>query len=266
MEKRIKKPSVESEKRQNWLRRSEGGESAPHIAKTDSFDVRTVRKQIALAKQQQEAKEAKAMVLRNALESHYNDLCEYAEKLSTLGHGESAAESPREGYIHSALRQHLPRSPIWNYLKQRGALDQQIYQLRQQASTKIEELVNSDSRLSSEIEAIPGIIPTLRFQLEQWAQVQPGMNTKDSLITEDAGKLVSLRYGNTQICKVKRAHGALLNTVLQDYESSIRQWKEYEQLRKSFAELKRVESNLKEEFAVITLRRIVPGRCRYCPL
>ena len=266
MAKRIKKPAVELEKRQDWLKRSEGGESAPHIAETDHFDVRTVRTHIELAKQQREYKEARTMVLRNALERHYSDLCEYAEKLSTLGHGESAAESPREKYIHSALYQHLPRSPIWNYLKQREALDQQIYQLRQQASTKIEELVNSDSRLSSEIEAIPGIIATLRFQLEQWAQVQPGMNTKDSLITEDAGKLVSLRYGNTQICKVKKSHGVLMNTVLRDYESSIKQWEEYEQLRKSLAELKRVEGNLKEEFAVITLRRIVPGRCRYCSL
>lgn len=270
MAKRIKKPAVELEKRQDWLKRSEEGETPPHIAKTDGFDVRTVRTHIDLAKQEREGKEARVGVLRNALERHYNDLCEYAVKLSALGHGESAAESSREQYIHSALRQHLPRSPIWNYFKQREALDQQIYQLRQQTSTKLEELVNSDSRLSSVLDnsekEVPGIIATLRFQSGQWAEVQPGLNTKDSLVTEDAGELVSLRCGHAQICKVKREHVALINTVWQDWESRIRQWEEFEQLQKSLAEMKRVENNLKEELAVITLRRIVPGRCRYCPL
>jgi len=141
MAKRIKKPAVEPEKRQDWIKRYELGESPPYIAEKDGFDVRTVRTHIEKAKQEKEVKEARAMVLRNALERHYSDLCEYAEKLSALSHGESDTGSSREEYIHSALRQHLPRSPIWNYLKQRDALSQDIDQLSQQANENIEKVV-----------------------------------------------------------------------------------------------------------------------------
>jgi hypothetical protein len=37
-------------------------------------------------------------------------------------------------------------------------------------------------------------------------------------------------------------------------------------MRRLFAELKRVKSSLQEELAVIIYRRIVPGKCKYCPL
>jgi hypothetical protein len=30
--------------------------------------------------------------------------------------------------------------------------------------------------------------------------------------------------------------------------------------------LKRLKSNIRDELAIITMRRVVPGRCRYCPI
>jgi cell fate (sporulation/competence/biofilm development) regulator YlbF (YheA/YmcA/DUF963 family) len=281
MAKRIKKPPVELGKRQDWLKRYELGESPPHIAQTDSFDVRTVRTHIELAKQEREVKENRGMVSRNAMERHYSDLgnamerhysdlCEYAEKLSALAHGENAAESSREEYILSALRQHLPRSPIWNYLKQREDLNQQIDQLRQQAAKKLEEEVKSASQLSSrpdlsEIVAL-GMIDLLKFQLDKWAQGHQGLNIKDSLSEQSAGGLVDLYYGVFHLGNIKGKDVALIKEVLYDLEPRIRQLEEYKKLEKLYAELKHVENDLEEELAVITLRRIVPGRCRYCPL
>lgn len=272
MAKRFKKPAVDLEQRQGWLRRYELGESPPHIAKSDGFDMRTVRKHIELAKQEREVKEARSMVLRNALEAHYSDLCDYAEKLSALTTGQGAAESPRDEYMQTALRQHLPRSPIWGYLKQRESLKEQIAQLMQEAGLKIEKVVMSDSRLSSGLDAsetgvVPGIIVALKFQIEHWAKGDQGLNIKDNLMSEPAEEgFVNLRYGFAQMGKVSKEHVTLIDEVLLDWESRIRQWEEFEKLEKSFTELRRVEKNLRQELAVITLRRIVPGRCRYCPL
>ena len=281
MAKRIKKPPVELGKRQDWLKRYELGESPPHIAQTDSFNVKTVRTHIELAKQEREVKENRGMVSRNAMDRHYSDLgnamvrhysdlCEYAEKLSALAHGENAAESSREEYILSALRQHLPRSPIWNYLKQREDLNQQIDRLRQQAAKKLEEEVKSVSRLSSrpdlsEIVAL-GMIDLLKFQLDKWAQGHHGLNIKDSLSEQSAGGLVDLYYGIFHLGNIKGKDVALIKEVLYNLELRIRQLKEYKKLEKLYAELKQVENDLEEELAVITLRRIVPGSCRYCPL
>lgn len=95
MVKRIKKPPVKPEVRKSWLKRHEQGESITDIAVNDQFDVRTVRRHIEQAKQEREVKEARSMVLRNALEAHYSDLCDYAERLSALTTGQTAAESPR---------------------------------------------------------------------------------------------------------------------------------------------------------------------------
>ena len=53
----------------------------PKIASNDGYDVRTIRRHIELTKQQREVKDARATVLRNALERHYEDLCSSAERL-----------------------------------------------------------------------------------------------------------------------------------------------------------------------------------------
>ena len=84
MAKRIRKPAIKPEQRLDWLRRYEDGESPPKIAENDKVDVRTVRKHIEMAKQEREVKEARSMVLRNALELHYRDLCDCAKKLGGL--------------------------------------------------------------------------------------------------------------------------------------------------------------------------------------
>ncbi len=43
-------------------------------------------------------------------------------------------------------------------------------------------------------------------------------------------------------------------------------WPKIPVLAKTVAEISRLGTKLREELAVIRLRRIVPGRCRYCPL
>ena len=84
MARRIKKGAVRPELCKQWLRRfEEDGESPPHIAEADGYDVRTVRKQIEKAMQEREMREARVMVLRDALEKHYKDLYTFAETLDS---------------------------------------------------------------------------------------------------------------------------------------------------------------------------------------
>lgn len=269
MEKKVKKPVVEPDKRQNWLKRYEEGESPPQIAEADHFDVRTVRAHIQKAKQEREIKDARALVLRNALEQHYRDLCEYAEKLDLLAHGESAAMSLREECLHSALRQHLPRSPIWNYLKQRAAINEQISMLRKQADTKLEEIAASDSQLNSQPHiretALPAMVDVLKSQFDKWVRGVPGL-TKDRLFEQNSGELINLHYGPFHLGNYKKEDIPLVRKIVADLEPRIRELEEYGKLESLYSELNRIESNLKEALAVITLRRVVPGRCRYCPL
>jgi len=58
----------------------------------------------------------------------------------------------------------------------------------------------------------------------------------------------------------------IVRDVLEDLESNIRGWEVYSELEKIITEIGRLRRKLREELAVIRLRRIVPGRCKYCPL
>ena len=272
MKKRVKKPPVKPEVRKAWMKRYEQGESTADIANNDRFDVRTVRRHIELAKQEREVKEARSMVLRNSLERHYADLCDYAERLASEVSRQKGAPTPRDEYMQTALRQHLPRSPIWGYLRQRERLEQQIEELKQEVGRKLDEMVGSDLRLASGLDntekgVVPGIVAALAFQVEHWAKGNPGLNVEDNLISEEVAEgVVFLRYGFAHMGRVRKEHIGLIREILLGLECRVREWDERRELEKLFIELERVEKNLKDELAVITLRRIVPGRCRYCPL
>jgi hypothetical protein len=267
---------ITPEQRLNWLRRYEDGESPPRIAEKDRVDVRTVRKHIELAKQETEVKEARSMVLRSALEHHYQDLCDYARTLAVYPSGETASDQePYSEYMRTALRQHIPRSPIWGYLNQRDSLRQATAQLAEGIENKIEELLRSDPRLNTgSIEGysgtVDGVIEAFKFQATQWVRGYRGINI-ENLQTEPAEEgFVNLRYGAFGLGKVEQGHLPTvlkaMTEILQDWESRLKELEEVKKLQKSLLDLSHVETNLNDEIAVITLRRVVPGRCHYCPL
>jgi hypothetical protein len=273
MNKRIKKPHITPEQRREWLKRHDQGEKPPKIADTDDVDVRTVRLHLNKALEEREIKEARSTVLRNALEGHYGDLRHFAERLDSQIAGQPpVSPSTRDDYLQASLRQHLPRSPIWRYLARWDILHQKISQIKPEIERKLEKEVKSDTRLDPVVSAgetmvIPGIVTALVSQTEQWVQGFSGLNCDDNLISEPAEEgFVNLRYGAWQMGKVKQEHVAITREVLEDFKPRIIQWGEYDDLEKSQAELKRVRKNLRDELAVIILRRIVPGKCKYCPL
>jgi len=274
MKKRIKKPTVKPEQRQDWLGRNERGESASHIAATDGFDERTVRKHIELAKQEREVVEARSKVLRNALEQHYTDLSGFAERLlSRIEQREGIQFSEYDEYLQIALKQHLPRSPIWPNVNKHDGLLKEVAELKNRIKDRAENEVGADNRLKKTLSpdedgVIPGIIGALVFQADRWSQGYKGLNIDESLITEPAKEdgFITLRYGFSRMNLVREKKVATVRKVLKDFESRIRQWDEFLKLEKAYTEDKRVKQNLKDELVVIKLRRIVPGRCKFCPI
>ena len=278
MAKRTRKPPIKPEVRRDWLRRNEeDGESPPQIAAKDKFDVRTVRKQIDLAKQEREAREARSVVLRNALERHYDDLRKFAEKLnSEISGAGNVPSSPDDDLMEAALRQHLPRSPIWGYLSKRQNLQQRADEEQQKLETVIQETVKADHRLTPLINAgldgiEPGTVAVLIAEAKQWSHGNTGHSLKDSLVIEPAGEgLVNPRFGFSRMGIMKldesKRYTKIIYDVLGDLESRLKNCEDYRNLEKTVAEIGRLGRKLREELAVVRLKRIVPGRCKYCPL
>jgi len=278
MAKRTRKPPIKPEVRRDWLRRNEeNGESPPQIAAKDKYDVRTVRKQIDLTKQEREAREARSVVLRNALERHYDDLRKFAEKLnSEISGASNVPSSPDDDFMEAALRQHLPRSPIWGYMSKWQNLQQRADEEQQKLEEVIEESVKADHRLTPLINAgldgiVPGTVVVLVAEAKQWSHGNTGYSLKDSLVMEPAGEgLVNPRFGFSHMGIMEVEHSEryvkIVHDVIGDLGSRIRDWEDYRNLEKTIAEIGRLGGKLREELAVIRLRRIVPGRCKYCPL
>jgi len=272
MTKRIKKPPITPEQRRDWLKRYDQGEKPPRIADSDDVDVRTVRLHLNKALEEREIKEARTMVLRNALELHYADLCNYAARLDSEIRDLRSISPTTENRMWASLRQHLPRSPVWRYLPRWDTLHQKISQIKPEIERKLEKEVKSDARLDpivsdGEIAVIPGIIGALVFQVDQWAQGYRGLKLNCDFIYEPTDERSgNLRYGFSQMDKVKQEHVAIIREFLEDFESRLKNWEEYNNLEKSFTELKLLRQKLRDELAIIILRRIVPGKCKYCPL
>ncbi len=279
MAKRIKKPPVKLEKRYEWLRRHEMGESVPKIADADEFDVRTVRRHIELAKQEREVKEARAAVLRNALERHYEDLGRYAEMLNSQISGVRIESVPDADLMKAALRQHLPHSPIWSYLAKWQSLRPRLAEQQQKEKVEalIEQAVKAERRLTPLVDAglngiIPGITEALKLKADQWSHGYEGLNLKDNLLTEPVGEgQVNLHYGVFYIIdRMDPQHAdeyfKIVREALEALESCLRESEEYRGLERTISEIERLRRKFLEELAIIRLRRIVPGRCKYCPL
>ncbi len=274
MAKRIKKPPVKPELRDEWLKRYESGVSPPKIAEADDFDVRTVRRQIEKAKQEREVKEARTTVLRSALERHYADLCEFAEKIDAVITGEGAiSQELKHDRMWAALRQHVPRYPLWNYLATWDNIQQEFTMLKEKVKERLERELGRDTSLNEISDmnrgtVIEGLIAILAFQIEQWSRRAPGLNIKDNfkLKPDEEKGNVTIKYGAFFMDNVDNNYVQTVEDVLIRWESKVRDWGEYADMEKLFTKLSTTKSKLRDELAVIILRRIVPGRCKYCPL
>ncbi|MFC1968232.1 hypothetical protein ACFLVX_02425 [Chloroflexota bacterium] len=272
MGRRSRKPPVKPEVRRAWLRRyEEDGESPPQIAAADSFDVRTVRKQIEMARQEREVREARSTVLRNALESHYADICNFAEKLKVAAAGEESISLLVDDPLWLALKQHLPRSPLWNLLNRRDTLLERLDGARGSIRTRLISEVEADARLKPVLSSggsgvIPGMVDSLSFQVEQWSQGRKGLDIETYFRVKPAeDDLVSIEYGAFPLGKIRKQQAQTVRDVLADWQLKVASWEESDEMGRILTELQRVRLKLKEEFNTITMRRIVPGRCKYCP-
>lgn len=275
MGKRIKKPAVKPEKRKDWLRRyEEDGEPPPQIAKADRYDVRTVRKQIELARQDREIREARTMVLRGALEKHYTQLCASAQSVASALSLPPTHLPPAlmQGSMLKALKEHLPRSRIWKDFHRweqlvdeyEGAIQKAKERCKAEAEARALNLAPRPGQPGLGV----GFTDSVVSSVVDLALGRKGL--KDSTI------FVKERFANTDLYEAKMGPWVLgwansskmsnLENVYFKLLDEAIEWDQFDQLRKFVQELQSLSAELYEELNTIALRGVVPGRCKYCPL
>lgn len=248
-----RKPPIEPAKRREWYRHFEDeGQSVAVIAKDAGYDVRTIRRQLDVERQERERKETRHIVLRNAVEKHYGDLCGLAKKTNgRLGSDRNTVADLKEDRLWLALQEHLPRSLLWKELDKWEALRKERVGFRSELERPLKEWINSrvasaSSSLSAGLDK--RLFAALNSHVQEAASGQPE------------------RLSQFDREKVPEHEDPDVSRLITDLLETVAKWKAYSDLMRVSVELKGIERKLSDELAIIIYRRVVPGRCRYCPV
>jgi hypothetical protein len=271
---RIKKPAVRPELRREWLRRNEAdGQSPTEIAKMDGYDVRTVRKQIEIERQERERREARSIVLRQALEKHYADLGTFAQKLDSHILGDTGSLSIiKNEPMWSALKEHIPRSALWKNLDRWETLREDVRRADSELRRQLEPIVMGKSPLQfpvprGEVGLSMGIVDMLSAHFIFTAQDESGLDKRTDFKLDVADQGTTLiDYGPYTIGRAPNERVAEVKNLVLDLMSEVTTREEHGEMSRLLARLERVKRELHDELLVVILRRVVTGRCRYCPL
>jgi hypothetical protein len=271
-DKRVKKPPVKPETRLDWLKRTELGETPPQIAQTDSFDVRTVRKHIELGRLERDVRQARSEVLRHALEDHYRDLLDTVRDIEKQVSSGSPVSSEKDIPLMYGLHQHMPRSRLWGNLRKWNRTLQELAELESTSRIKIQKEIEVDGRLKGIVSqggsgVISAAVDVLVHQVKQWARGSEGLILDRNFRLEMASEgRVRVIYGFSHFGEIEESQVGIIKNVINDFELKMKHWTEYMEMEKLFNRLSRLGQVIRELLTVILLRRIVQGKCKYCPL
>lgn len=266
-----KKVSVTPEGRRKWLQRHEEyGESAPEIAEKDQYDVRTVRKQLDLAREEKESRESRLMVLREAAQAHYGDLCKRAAEIESALSGKGFGAIETKDRMGMALRQHLPRAPLWKYIDQWNAGQETLDRVKSDIKDRLKEMVPRNAGLSKAFSAgkmnVDNFVDVMEFQLNSRSRGASGLDRSNLRTEPFEGDKVYFRYGAWSVGAGKAEQKAKLWDAISAFEKEIAKLEELQRLTEAVKYFGPLREKIEEELATITLRRVLPGRCKYCPI
>ncbi|MCX6006853.1 MAG: hypothetical protein NTZ34_06290 [Chloroflexi bacterium] len=273
MKKGAKQPRVTYARAMDWLKRSELDENPTEISKTDGYDARTVRNQIALMKKERDEREVRQGVLRDALIKHFADICSFARKLekkiASMKEPFPISDDLTNDPIWFSLREHLPRSPLWKNL---DALKDNEARFRESVDT-------IRGKITTEVTVRAGMLgisdPDGKGILDGWRDgllAHVKLTTRLGKGIEDVTYRKEPKTGKVELFKGAYSLGTMpenqveaVEKLFDDLLKDVPTFEGYALLKENTDEFMRIQSSIHEEFNKIILRRVVAGRCRYCP-
>ena len=265
-----KKPLVKPSMRLEWLRRLEEGEPLYKLAKSEGFDVRTVKKQTEMAIEERESHEARLGVLRQALEKHYADLLTLVDRLDSAVMQSSLPMGIKDERMWAALHEHLPRSPLWKLIDKMEHLNDEVRDIEKRAEQRLWDEVRKEN--SFKVVSQPGmpepglndkgLLGAMNYQLHR----NPPCTLLDITTSSTSDTLTTLYYEGCACALVPTGQIEKGKKSITNLMAQVCQWPEYDELRKTLSGRAKVTEMIREELATIILKRVIPGHCKYCPV
>ena len=268
-----KKPPIDPKLRRKWFRlREEDGRTVKEIAEAAGFDVRTVDKHIEIERQERERKEARFQVLRNAVEGHYKDLCDFAARLDAQVSREDGSTSLlRDDRMWEALKKHIPRSKLWTNLDRWDRIQKELHEHERATAEAFGKLLTPNaaaaSGLPKDATHREDLTRALVNESVLLARGETGLLERGrirSVPNKDGTITLELLEFNVATVPQNKAEfaGGLVVKLLE----AVTKRPEHQEMQRLIAERERSLKMTHDELAVVMLRRIVPGHCRYCPV
>jgi len=264
---RGKKSEINSQLRRDWLEKYEAGQSVFKISVEYQRDPRTVKHHIERALREKEAKEARVIVIRDALMKHHAKLISYAEKLyNNVNSEEPVSTELLEDRMYYALKGHLPRSPLWNSLNRLNRLYGELDELKARLRTKLGEEIEKDTVMPAEESVRLGLLEAFLFQVIAWAKGNSGISLQEDFKVHSVGKgRSSVEYGTFNLGIMADSEVSRIRKIIEGWEKRLIKLPEYYEAKDMLEQLNSLKIKTREELAVIFERGIVPGSCKYCP-
>ena len=255
------KPVVSTAKRWEWLRKAEEeGMSPPEIAKEVRYDVRTVRRALDAARQEREMREARLQVYRKATEDHYTDLVNFTKELQE--HLNKATSTTSFLYFKSnrlwtALKQHLPRSPLWRSVDKFEALNEEIADLRKELEAKLEKEVPGEISHLRQNRLIP---ESVTGAIIQRVMILEDEYMPEIKISSTTNKDKQIEYGPFNCGVVPEKEVSSATSLIRSLMDNTLVIPNVIKLRELLSQRNNMTDIIDEELATIQLKRMVPGR------
>ncbi len=211
-------------------------------------------------------------MLQGVLEKHHGDLCRLAEELKSAfskDMPEPVIFGFKDNPLLAALREHMPRVSLWKRINrwEKLALKFQISlealedRIRNEATAATTQTFVSRA---DEPGLSEGLVQALAFHIRSRAGGGEGLSEIEVQTVPDVAGVV-IQHGAYRIALVARDRG---KEILETYQRLTRDslnWVEVETLSKLVAELMNIRRDICTQLTTVILRRMVPGKCNYCP-
>ena len=267
-----KGPKVSIEERQRWIAAYESGTPVIQIAQAGHRDVRTIAKNLELARTERDRQMVRQAGLHDASRQHQEDLVRTAESLMKLGRdgGALGTLDRRTNRLIEALRSHDPSALIWRAFRD-------LDQAREHVVLATEVLVSRARTAVHEMQQAPGVNviedvltnsvvdfvngwpqdgrSAVHHRLAAFSKDRQGDGVRPTWYTRTlTPELVSIE------------ETALIESLVTSLAEQAAQWPESRDLTRARAERRAALVMLEEGTDTLILRHIVPGRCDLCPV
>ena len=175
----------------------------------------------------------------------------------------------RSDALWEALRRHIPHAILWREVdaweKLGPALDSAAERLKERIFADTGRATGMGSASADDAPGLQRDFADGSFQhLKSLAYGGPGLSSA-RMAEEEHPDGVRLRHGAYRLAVVSRgAKDSFLKTYWRLLEDAL-SWPEYAKLKVLVEQERKLRDSLKASLTGIVLRRVVPGKCPYCP-